>query len=219
MIFSRTKLGAYIIELEKREDERGFLARTWDKEQFKDIGIDFDPVEGYITMSKHKGTVRGLHYLTVPEKKLTRVLRGGVFEVIIDLRSESPTYKQWEGFTFKDSDYKMLYMTAGFAHAILTLEPTTELMSWYSPAYKPGLERGIRYNDPTFYIKWPIPVQHVSKKDLSWEDFKDQLAGPVTSFPPISTRSSLSRSAGSNELRAVGIPFTRATRLQRRKKA
>lgn len=173
MIFKQTKLsGVYITELEKYKDERGFLVRMWDKEVFRDTGIDFEPVEGYVTLSKQRGTMRGLHYLTVPEKKLTRVLRGAVYEVIVDINPNSSTYKQWEGFTFRDRDYKMLYLPSGFAHAILTLSDNTELMSLYSPSYAPGDERGIRYNDPAFDIKWPIEVRHVSKKDLSWEDFK-----------------------------------------------
>ncbi len=170
MKFTKTKLGAYIVELEKKEDERGFLVRTWDKQVFKDIGIDFEPVEGYVTTSKKKGTMRGFHYLTVPEKKLTRVLRGAVYEVIIDLRSDSSTYKQWEAFTLKDTDYKMLYVGSGIAHAILTLEDNTELMSLYSPEYSPGNEGGIRYNDPAFNIPWPIPAEFVSEKDRSWAD-------------------------------------------------
>lgn len=173
MKFIETKIkGVILIELEKKEDERGFLARTWDIDEFKEKGIDFNPLQGYITRSVKKGTMRGFHYLKVPEQKLTRVTKGMVYEVIIDLRSNSRTYKQWEVFTLKDTDYKLLYAGPGIAHAILTLEDNTELMSLYSPAYKVGNEGGIRYNDPAFNIGWPIEVKHVSKKDLSWEDFE-----------------------------------------------
>lgn len=172
MIFTKTKLGVYIVGLEKKEDERGFLARTWDKEAFRDLGIDFEPVEGYVTLSKKKGTMRGLHYLTVPEKKVTQVVKGSVFEVVVDVRPESLTYKQWEGFTFSHSDYKLLYLEPGFAHAILTLTDETELSTFYSPRYSPGVERGIRHNDPAFSIKWPIPVEAVSEKDKNWPDFE-----------------------------------------------
>lgn len=173
MKFTETKIkGVYLIELEKKEDDRGFLARILCNKEFKDNEIDFEAVQGYITVSKEKGTMRGLHYSTVPGKKLTRVIKGSVYEVVIDVRSDSQTFKQWQVFTLKDTDYKMLYIGSGIAHAILTLEDGTELLSLYSPAYVAGNEGGIRYNDPTFNIKWPIEVKHVSKKDLSWRDFE-----------------------------------------------
>lgn len=162
----------FVIELEKKEDERGFLARTWDVRQFKENGIDFNILQGYITSSVKKGTIRGFHYLKVAEQKLTRVTKGAVYEVVIDIRPSSPTYKKWQAFTLKDTDYKMFYAGSGIAHAILTLEDGTEFMSLYSPAYTPGNEGGIRYNDSTFNIDWPIEVKHVSTKDLSWEDYK-----------------------------------------------
>lgn len=172
MKFTKTKIdGVYIIDLEKKEDERGFLARTWDHEEFAQKGIDFAITQGYIACSKKKGTIRGFHYLKVPEQKLTRVIKGKVFEAIIDIRPDSKTFKQWEAFTLKDTDYKMLYMGPGIAHAILTLEDNTELMSLYSPSYSPGNEGGIRYDDPSFNIPWPIEINHVSEKDKSWEDF------------------------------------------------
>ena len=172
MKFNKTKIdGVYVIDLEKRQDDRGFLARTWGSLEFKDKGIDFDPVQGYITLTKKKGTIRGIHYQKVAEKKLTRVTKGGVFEVVIDLRPELPTFKKWEGFNLFDSDYKMLYIPPGCAHAILTIKDNTEFISFYSPPYDSLNERGIRYNDPSFDIKWPIEVQHVSDKDLAWEDF------------------------------------------------
>lgn len=173
MKFIETKMkGVFLIELEKKEDERGFLARTFDVDEFKEKGIDFNPLQGYVTRSVKKGTMRGFHYLKVPEQKLTRVTKGSVYEVVIDIRRDSQTFKQWEAFTLKDTDYKMLYVGRGIAHAILTLEDSTELMSLYSPLYASGNEGGIRYNDPAFNIDWPIEVRHVSKKDLSWEDFK-----------------------------------------------
>ncbi len=173
MKFQETKIkGVYLIGLEKKEDSRGFLARTWCQEEFESHGIDFTLLQGYVTYSYKKGTMRGFHYLTVPEKKLTKVTKGSVYEVVIDIRPKSPTYKKWEAFTLKDTDYKMLYMEPGIAHAILTLEDNTELMSMYSPAYFPGNEGGIRYNDPNFGIEWPVEIVAVSDKDMSWADFK-----------------------------------------------
>ena len=172
MKFNKTKIdGVYIIDLEKKEDERGFLARIWGQKEFAEQGIDFSILQGYVTRSNKKGTIRGFHFLKVPEQKLTRVIRGKVYEVIIDVRPDSKTFKKWQGFSLKDTDYKMLYIGSGIAHAILTLEDNTELMSLYSPAYSTGNEGGIRYNDPSFDIKWPIEVKHVSEKDLTWEDF------------------------------------------------
>jgi dTDP-4-dehydrorhamnose 3,5-epimerase len=172
MKFTETKIkGVYLINLEKKEDDRGFLARTWDVGEFKRNGIDFDILQGYITHSVNKGTMRGLHYLKVPEQKLTKVIKGAVYEVVIDVRPDSKTFRKWEAFTLRDTDCKMLYVCPGIAHAILTLEDNTELMSLYSPSYVSGNEGGIRYNDPAFNIKWPIEVKHVSEKDKSWEDF------------------------------------------------
>lgn len=173
MKFTETKIkGIFLIELEKKEDERGFLARTFDKAKFAKNGIDFNILQGYVTSSNKKGTMRGIHYLKVAEQKLTRVTKGAVYEVVIDVRPDSETFKQWEAFTLKDTDYKMLFVGQGIAHAILTLEDNTELVSLYSPAYIPGNEDGIRYNDPAFNIEWPIEVKHVSEKDLSWGDYK-----------------------------------------------
>ncbi len=173
MKFNKTKIGGvFLIDLEKHEDSRGFLTRIYGDSEFKECGIDFTITQSYITKSNKKGTIRGFHYLKVPEKKLTKVLRGKVFEVVIDIRPKSKTFKQWETFELKGSDYKMIYMDPGIAHAILTLEDDTEFMSLYSPEYSGENEGGIRYNDPTFNINWPIGIKHISVKDSSWENFK-----------------------------------------------
>lgn len=173
MKFIKTKInGVYLIELEKKEDERGFLARTWDARQFKQNGIEFNIEQGYVTHSLKKGTIRGFHFLKVAEQKLTRVIKGSVYEVIIDIRPDSKTFKQWDAFILKDTDYKMLFIGPGIAHAILTLEDNTELLSLYSPEYSPGNEGGIRFNDPGFDITWPTSIEIVSEKDKSWEDYK-----------------------------------------------
>ncbi len=172
MKFNKTSINdVFLIDLDKKEDERGFLARTWGVKEFSDAGIDFNLQEGYVTNSKNKGTIRGFHFLKTSEKKLTRVLRGSIYEVVIDVNPKSPTFKKWQAFTLKAEDYKMLYMGPGIAHAILTLEDSTELMSLYSPAYAPGNEGGIRFDDPSFVIPWPINITYVSEKDTLWEDF------------------------------------------------
>ena len=175
MIFKPTKIsGAYIIELEKREDERGFLTRTWGKDEFAQNGINVDLVQGYTSFTKKKGTMRGIHYRTTPPyvAQLTRCLTGAMHEAIVDLRPGSPTYKQWEGFKFKSDDNKMLFIPEGCAHAVLTLEDNTLYINLYSQFYNDEFESGVRYNDPAFKIKWPINIKEVSPKDLSWEDFR-----------------------------------------------
>lgn len=175
MKFIKTKLaGVYIVELEKKEDQRGFLTRWWDRDEFRKYGLENDLTQGYISFTKDRATIRGFHYLIPPVKeyKLVRVTKGSIFEVVIDLRKESKTYKKWQGFRFDTDDYKMLFILPGFAHAILTLEKNTQIIALYSPNYDPKLEGGIRFDDPNFKISWPIKVVHVSEKDKSWEDFK-----------------------------------------------
>ena len=175
MIFTPAKIhGAYIIAPEKRGDERGWLTRTWCQKEFAEHGINTNLVQGYISFTKEKGTIRGLHYQITPyaENKLSRCLTGSIYEVIIDLRLDSPTYTQWQGFTFKACQNKLLFTPANCAHAFLTLEDNTQFMSFYSQPYNSEYEQGIRYNDPFFAINWPIKVEHISDKDQSWEDFR-----------------------------------------------
>lgn len=175
MKFIKTKFaGVYIVELEKKEDERGFLARWWDKDEFKKYGVDLKMTQGYISYSKNKGTLRGFHYLGGPKKeiKITKVLRGSVYEVVLDLRKNSSTYKKWQGFKFVADDYKMLLVPKNFAHAILTLQVDTEFMTLYSPNYDPKHEKGIRFSDSQFKMKWPVKVKYISEKDQSWPNFK-----------------------------------------------
>lgn len=175
MILKPTKIkDCFVIELEKKEDERGFLARIFDKEELRNLGISLDIVQGYMTYTKKKGTIRGIHYQASPfaEVKLVRVTSGSVYEIVIDLRKNSSTYKQWLAFEFKASDYKELLIPPNCGHAILALEDNTELTNFYSQSFAPEFERGIRFDDPSFNINWPIPIEFVSDKDKSWEDYK-----------------------------------------------
>lgn len=175
MIFKETKLkGAFIIESEKRKDDRGFLVRTWCKEEFSRHGINFELVQGYLSHTNKKGTMRGFHYQVSPkaEAKFTRCIKGSIFEAIIDLREDSPTYKQWECFVLSAADNKALFIPPDFAHAILVLEDDTDFINFSSQPFSPEFEKGIKYNDQAFNIEWPIPVTSVSDKDLSWPDFK-----------------------------------------------
>ncbi len=174
MKFIKTKLGADLVELEPRKDDRGQLVRTWSKDEFELNGIRLDLLQGYISYTDKKGTIRGIHYRTDKPyiAQLTKCIKGSYFEVIVDLRAESKNFKKWEGFSIRAEDEKLLYIPEGFGHAVLTLDDDTIYMDYYNGFYKPEIEFGIRYNDPTLNIKWPNPIKIVSEKDSSWPDFQ-----------------------------------------------
>ena len=175
MIFLETKLkGAFVIELEKREDERGFFARTWCQKEFEANGLKANLVQSNMAFNKRKGTLRGLHYQVAPfeETKLVRCTRGALYDVIIDLRLRSSTYQEWIGVELTDHNHKMLYIPGGFAHGYQTLEDNTEIFYQVSEFFSPEFERGVRWDDPTFMITWPQTASKIiSNKDLSWSDF------------------------------------------------
>jgi dTDP-4-dehydrorhamnose 3,5-epimerase len=174
VIFFETKLkGAYLVELKKHEDNRGFFARGWDQTLLEQQGLIGNVTQQNIAFSKTKGTVRGLHYQRTPhqETKFIRCTRGAVFDVIVDLRPDSPTYKQWLGMTLSMDDYRVLYMPKDFAHGFQALEDNSEIMYLVSEPYAPAFEAGIRYNDPSIRVEWPMPVTMISEKDMSWPDF------------------------------------------------
>lgn len=174
MIFTETKLnGAYTIEMEKLGDSRGFFARAWCTKEFEAHGLSTWLVQANVSYNKKKKTLRGMHYQVAPyeETKLARCTRGAIYDVIIDLRRESPTYKQWIGVELTSKNYKMLYVPKNFAHGFQTLVDDTEVTYQVSQFYAPGCEQGIRYNDPAFGIEWPLEVQVISDKDASWPDY------------------------------------------------
>ena len=162
---------SYIIELEKLEDERGFFSRSWDRNEFKEQGLNHNLVQCNISFSKKRGTLRGMHFQKKPfeETKRVRCTRGKIFDVIIDLRAESNTYKKWIGMELKSDDFKMLYIPEGFAHGFQTLEDNTEVFYQVSNWFSPEHERGIRWDDKELDIKWPIDNPIISKKDLSYD--------------------------------------------------
>jgi len=171
MTFTETKLrGAYIIEVQKFEDNRGFFGRTFCQKEFKDHGLNPNVAQANVSFNKKKGTLRGMHYQAAPygEIKLVRCTRGAIYDVIIDVRPDSPTYKQWVGVPLKEDTFTMLYVPEGFAHGFETLDDETEVIYQVSQFYTPGSERGIRYDDPVFRIDWPLEVQVISDKDGSW---------------------------------------------------
>lgn len=174
MFFTETKLpGAYLLALQKREDERGFFARSWCQQEFADHDLVTCMVQGNVSYNRQAGTLRGLHYQVAPygEVKVVRCTRGALYDVIVDLRVASPTYKEWLGVELTADNYQMLYVPAGFAHGFITLAPETEATYQVSQFYTPGAERGLRYDDPAFAIEWPTPVQVISDKDQSWPNF------------------------------------------------
>ena len=174
MIFRETKLkGAFIIEPERQEDERGFFARTFGQEEFKAHGLNPRLVQCNISFNKNKGTLRGMHYQIAPyeEVKLVRCTMGAIYDVIIDLRADSPTYKQWFAVELTAENRRMLYIPEGFAHGFQTLEDNTEVFYQMSEFYNPESSKGIRWDDPAFNIRWPSNKRIISPRDQQYPDF------------------------------------------------
>lgn len=159
--------GAYVVELDKREDERGFFARFFCTKEFENKGLEKAFVQVNNSLSRSKGTLRGIHYQLSPhaETKLVRCIKGALYDVIVDLRPNSPTFKQTYGAELTAENRKMMYVPKGFGHAFLTLEDDTEALYMVSEFYSPEHERGLRWNDPQFKIQWPITPLVISDKD------------------------------------------------------
>jgi dTDP-4-dehydrorhamnose 3,5-epimerase len=178
MIFKETVLkDAYIIELQKFSDSRGFFARAFCENEFADHGITFHVVQANTSYSSEKHTLRGMHYQEKPhqEAKLIKCIKGAIFDVIVDMRPVSPTYKGWLGVELSEENRKMLYVPEGFAHGFLTLEDDTEVYYPVTEFYTPGAEKGIRWDDPAFNINWPAKAEIISEKDQNWPLFEDSL--------------------------------------------
>jgi dTDP-4-dehydrorhamnose 3,5-epimerase len=174
MIFKELELkGAYLVEVKKIEDERGFFGRAWCENEFLDHHLNPNFVQLNTSFSKIKGTIRGLHYQVDPyqEVKFIRCTRGSIWDVIIDLRPTSPTFMKWIGNELSADNYKMVYVPENFAHGFISLENNTEVYYPVTQFYVPGAERGLRWNDPAFKIQWPIEVSMVSEKDSNHADF------------------------------------------------
>lgn len=175
MIFIETKLkGAYIINIERFADERGFFARSWCQREFQAHELNPRLVQCNISFNAKKGTLRGMHYQVKPfeEAKLIRCTRGSVHDVIVDIRPDSPTFGEHVGMVLSLDNRQMLYVPEGFAHGLLTLEDNTEVFYQMSEFYAPEYERGLRWNDPAFRIEWPSDVQVISDRDRSYADFQ-----------------------------------------------
>ncbi len=170
MTFRETALkGAYIIEMKPHTDDRGLFMRTYCKNEFKQIGHDQEFVQFNHSMTHSKGTIRGMHYQVPPfsEIKLIRCIRGGIYDVIIDLRKNSPTFLKFVAVELTETNMCSIYIPQGFAHGFQTLEDNTQLIYHHTAFYAPGYEAGIRYNDPAVAISWPLPVSVITEKDLN----------------------------------------------------
>jgi dTDP-4-dehydrorhamnose 3,5-epimerase len=175
MIFTKTKLkDAFVIDIKPRSDARGFFARSWCQKEFEQHGLTPRVVQANLSFNHKKGTVRGMHYQAVPygETKLVRCTRGAIYDVIVDLRAESSTYRQWISAELTADNHRMLFVPKGFAHGFQTLTDESEVAYQVSQFYTPGAERGTRYNDPAFGIRWPLDVTVISEKDANWADFQ-----------------------------------------------
>ena len=174
MNFTPTPLaGAYVVEPELRRDERGFFARTWCEEEFRDHGLAGRLAQCSVSFNTRKGTLRGMHYQKAPhqEAKLIRCTRGSIHDVIVDLRQDSRTFGEHFSTVLSAENHRMMYAPEGFAHGYLTLESGSEIFYQMSAAYLADAACGFRWNDPTFRIVWPDGVSVISERDRTYPDF------------------------------------------------
>ncbi len=175
MNFIETKLeGAFIIEINKFKDERGFFATTWEKNTFSKNGINTDLIQHNLSFNHKKGTLRGMHFqINNFQDKLVRCTKGKIFDVLVDLRPESSTFKQWIEAELSEENHKMVYIPKRFAHGFQTLEDNSEIFYQMSEYYNPQGGRGFRYDDPTIAISWPSEVTVISQNDKNLPSFVD----------------------------------------------
>ncbi len=174
MIFNETKIpGAYEILPEIMKDERGFFARSWCSKEFASHGLNPHLAQCNISASTRKGTLRGMHYQAPPhaEAKLVRCTRGSIYDVVLDLRPESPTFRQWAAVVLTADQHNMLYIPEACAHGFLTLQDDIEVFYQMSNFFTPEAGRGVRWNDPAFGIEWPETVEVISERDRTYPDF------------------------------------------------
>jgi dTDP-4-dehydrorhamnose 3,5-epimerase len=171
MLFTETPLaGAYVIDLERRGDERGFFARTFCAREFAEHGLATEFVQGNMSLSAEPGTLRGLHFQHAPaeETKLMRCVQGAMWDVIVDARPASPTYLQGYACEISPENGRALYVPKGFAHGFQTLKPDTVAFYMVDAFYTPGAEDGFRFDDPALGLDWPLSVTEISDKDRAW---------------------------------------------------
>ena len=174
MLFQSTAIpGVVIIRPKRFEDKRGFFARVWERDVFEEHGMNAEIVQCSSSFNSRKGTLRGMHFQSEPyaEAKFVRCVRGAMFDVALDLRTESPTFKKWFGVELSGENGDALYIPEGCAHGFLTLEEATEVFYMITAPYAPEAAGGVRFNDPAFRIEWPGKVMVINERDASYSDF------------------------------------------------
>jgi dTDP-4-dehydrorhamnose 3,5-epimerase len=176
MIFTETRLrGAFILDLERREDSRGFFARTFCQNEMTAHGLKPLIAQSNVAFNKKKGTIRGMHFQYPPaaESKLVRCTRGAILDIIVDLRPESPTYMQHVAVELSEDNYRALYVPERFAHGYQALRDGTETSYQVGEFYTPSAEGGLRYDDPRFGLTWPLPLTEISEKDTAFRPLSE----------------------------------------------
>ena len=171
MIFTQSRIaGAWILDIVPFRDHRGFFATTWLPDELRKHGINPELAQCNLAFSVKRGTLRGMHFQKAPhaQAKIIRATRGSLIDVIVDLREDSPTFRQWDAVELTADNHRMLYMPEGIAHGYLTLEDNTEAYYHASSLYQPSAESGVRWDDPAFGIEWPFEPTEISDKDRQW---------------------------------------------------
>jgi dTDP-4-dehydrorhamnose 3,5-epimerase len=180
MIFTETKLaGAFIVDVERRGDSRGFFGRVFCQREFYDRGLKPTIAQANVAFNAKRGTLRGMHFQYLPraESKLVRCTRGAILDIIVDLRPESPTYLQHVAVELSADNYRSLYVPERFAHGYQALEDNTETSYQVGEFYAPGFEGGLLYNDERLGLEWPLPVSEISPKDAAWKPLSEIESG------------------------------------------
>jgi dTDP-4-dehydrorhamnose 3,5-epimerase len=175
MIFQETKLsGVFEIRIEPHGDERGFFARSWCHREFAEHGLNSKLVQCNISVTSQKGTLRGIHFQAAPfaEAKLVRCTRGAIYDVVLDLRLQSPTFRDWIAVVLTAEKHNMVYVPEGCGHGFQTLQDDIEVFYQMSEFYNPEAARGVRWDDPAFRIAWPEKVEIISERDRTYPDFE-----------------------------------------------
>ncbi len=176
MEFTETEIkGAFVVRLKKIEDHRGYFARGWCREEFAKHGLNPNMLQLNTGFTHKQGTLRGMHYQDAPhaEAKFVRCTRGAIYDVIIDLRPDSPTHRKWFGAELTADNGTMLYAPEGLAHGYQTLTDGAEMYYMTTAVYASGAAKGVRYNDPAFGVQWPLPVSVISEPDQKWPDYRE----------------------------------------------
>jgi len=174
MTFCQTRIpGVFEIDIEPKADTRGFFARCWCQKEFADNGLNPRLVQCSLSYNTQKGTLRGIHYQMqpYPETKVVRCTQGAIYDVVVDLRRNSPTFHEWIAAVLTSANRRMVYVPEGCGHGFLTLEDETEVLYQMSEFYHPDLARGVRWDDPAFQIEWPGAVQVISERDRTYPNF------------------------------------------------